>query len=1079
MKKHDLVTRAVTYAALAHANQSRKGTALPYIVHPAEAMAIAGAERGTRNYLRSFPADGSCNEGIAYWDYGFGSYAALALAVSEATGGRLLLNADDPVLPKVAAFGHDFQLMDGVAPAFADGDGVPENAAMAMGRALAPSALPASLSSYSPLAGFSENYGPFAQPCHLVALRAFVEGAPAKDAPETPLPTRTYYPDAQVLLSRDATRRFAVAVKGGHNHEQHNHNDVGSYSIALDGVLVAGDVGHEQYTGRTFSPKRYESKVLGSYGHPVPRVGGLQQPEGARFRAKVLATDWNETRDVIRLDLKDAYPTNALTRLERTLTFDRENGVCTICDDVAFAVPTTLDVPTVTVAEVTRKVSDWVFMREGRRLAVSVEVSGGAWHWEEEVWDNPNLNRPHRIAVTFDKPVSQARVIYTFRPLPPVPTTGEIVFRDCFARWTATGLNVGNAAFTRTYAAAGTDLKTLSLVSGGKEWIDAGRVGKTGDPLMVEAVAASRGVIGEKGIRLTVATRLKVRTLWIFPDVPGVLKEDPNVVDLSHWKPSDWLYDNVYGKLPHYLAGADVLRLVPRHVKATECVLQDMTDIRNELMEENSWLLMTREEPLVRSAPVLSLENTFTGDGLVFLRVAPLPHDRPDSIPDFVLAASENTDRPNRVFVASVANSYPVAELVYRGGRTGRIRALHAVQRALRPYRSGRDGQFLTNTWGDGNRDSRINADFVMKEIVAGGELGVDVIQVDDGWQYGKSINSAFLEEAKETGAWAGFRAYNPDFWKLDPIKFPQGLEPLVAAARERGIGFGLWFGPDKTADNALWKLDAETLLDFYRKHGIRYFKIDGIEMGSAKAFGNIRRMFDLLLERSSGEMTFDLDVTGAWKRPGYFGLPDIGPLFMENRYVGGKGNPLVGNYWPHFTLRNLWTLSQVIDPVRLRVELNNPLHGTENYGDDPLAPKFWRGDALFATVMCASPLGWFETSGLDPKTVAEIKPLVQVWKRERANLHGGFTIPVGVQPDGLSWTGFATEGADGKTVYALLFRELNPSADHVLELPFGNRGQPRVQVIGGAGKAALQSSNQLAVAVPERLGFIWVKLTW
>ncbi len=41
MQNHDLVTRAVIYAANGHAMQSRKGTNLPYIVHPAEAMAHA------------------------------------------------------------------------------------------------------------------------------------------------------------------------------------------------------------------------------------------------------------------------------------------------------------------------------------------------------------------------------------------------------------------------------------------------------------------------------------------------------------------------------------------------------------------------------------------------------------------------------------------------------------------------------------------------------------------------------------------------------------------------------------------------------------------------------------------------------------------------------------------------------------------------------------------------------------------------------------------------------------------------------------------------------------------------------
>lgn len=40
-ERHGLVAKAAAYAAYAHDGQSRKGSALPYIVHPMEAAAIA------------------------------------------------------------------------------------------------------------------------------------------------------------------------------------------------------------------------------------------------------------------------------------------------------------------------------------------------------------------------------------------------------------------------------------------------------------------------------------------------------------------------------------------------------------------------------------------------------------------------------------------------------------------------------------------------------------------------------------------------------------------------------------------------------------------------------------------------------------------------------------------------------------------------------------------------------------------------------------------------------------------------------------------------------------------------------
>ncbi len=670
-------------------------------------------------------------------------------------------------------------------------------------------------------------------------------------------------------------------------------------------------------------------------------------------------------------------------------------------------------------------------------------------------------------------------VLFLFACACATVSAGELEANGCFAKWSDTWLTVGNANFKRTYVAHGSDLKTSSFVRGGTEWIDSSRLGAAGGKLDVKASAARRSIVGADGLKVEIVTGGKTRTAWVFPTVTGVLMDDASIVDLSGWKASGNLYRDSFAQIPHYCRGADVLRLKPVHISVGALELVDQTDVRNELVHRREYLLMTRECPPLLTGNVFWIEDTLTGEGIAFLRFAPLPADRTRNEPDFIFAGSEGWNKDNRMWAASIANGYPMAEVVYRGGKYGRIAAFHSIQRALRGYVAGRDGMFLTNTWGDGNRDSRISEEFMMKEIAAGGELGVDVIQVDDGWQSGKSANSAFIKNRKD-GAWSNFRAANPDFWKPDAAKFPSGLTRLVSAAKEKGMGFGLWFGPDKTDDNAAWEQDADTLLAFYRDFGIRYFKVDGIETVNQKGYANQLKMFSKMLNESKGDMTFDLDVTGCQKRPGYFGLPDTGPLFLENRYIGGEGKSNGGKYWPHFTLRNLWMLSETIDPVRLRIEIANPMHGGSFYGEDPLAPKFWRGDALFASVMVGSPLGWFEISELSPKTVAEMKPLIATWKRERANLHGGLTLPVGSAPDGVAWTGFVTKGADGKSAYVLLFRELNQSDKFKLKLSSVLPGErfSKAELIGGRGEIELDDGKKLEVEKVAKLDFVWVKLT-
>jgi alpha-galactosidase len=215
----------------------------------------------------------------------------------------------------------------------------------------------------------------------------------------------------------------------------------------------------------------------------------------------------------------------------------------------------------------------------------------------------------------------------------------------------------------------------------------------------------------------------------------------------------------------------------------------------------------------------------------------------------------------------------------------------------------------------------------------------------------------------------------------------------------------------------------------------------------------------------------FDLDCT-AQVRPGLLGLMDIGPLFLENRYTK---RPV---YLPHHTLKNLWDLSHLIDPVRLRMEFNNPDTNHDNYDGSPLCHGRYRPDALFATVMAASPLAWMELSDVSEASVAAIAPLVKRWKEERARWHGGVIHPVANRPDGVAWTGFVSEAADGKGGYVLLFRELNASERFTLDLApiFGARPLTVEGVIGGRGEAKLDGAA-LSVTVPEKLDFVWVKL--
>lgn len=489
-----------------------------------------------------------------------------------------------------------------------------------------------------------------------------------------------------------------------------------------------------------------------------------------------------------------------------------------------------------------------------------------------------------------------------------------------------------------------------------------------------------------------------------------------------------------------------------------QAVLRDQTDICSELLQENHWLLHPNQAEISLDGNAFALENVLDETGTVFLKLAPLPGARVEQSDWDLRIGRDIPLELNR------ADGYQWAQIPYQNGKWGCIAALHEFQRKKRPYHPLRDGLFLSNTWGDRNRDARIRADFVAGEIEAGARLGVDIIQIDDGWQQGITANSAI----QTGGAWNGFWASDPNFWDVNRQKFPEGLAPLVQQACAKGMKFGLWFAPDSSNDGANWEKDAHAILRLHREEGVDFFKIDALKLETKVNEANLRRFFAWVARETAGKVTFDLDIT-AEKRFGYFGLIEPGPLFVENRYTDW------GRYFPHHTLRVAWQLAHWVDPVRLRLEWLNNARNADKYGESPLAPAHYSPDCLFATTMFCSPLGWFETSSLPDNYFQKAAPLIETWKAHREAIQTGTILPVGGAPDGVAWTGFVSVHAERSGGYALLFRELNQTVQWSVKMPFLTEQTSNCEILGGDGTARLEN-GVLSVEIPKKLGFVWAK---
>ncbi len=97
------------------------------------------------------------------------------------------------------------------------------------------------------------------------------------------VPECTWYPETKHFFARNGAGWF-LGAKSGHNHESHNHNDVGSFILFIDNAPILVDAGVETYSKATFSSDRYTLWTMQSCWHNLPSINGVDQSNGWKYR---------------------------------------------------------------------------------------------------------------------------------------------------------------------------------------------------------------------------------------------------------------------------------------------------------------------------------------------------------------------------------------------------------------------------------------------------------------------------------------------------------------------------------------------------------------------------------------------------------------------------------------------------------------------------------------------------------------------------------------------------------------------------------------------------------------------------
>ena len=620
---------------------------------------------------------------------------------------------------------------------------------------------------------------------------------------------------------------------------------------------------------------------------------------------------------------------------------------------------------------------------------------------------------------------------------------------ECYARLEGDTLRIGNSAVERVFVWHDGAVATARIAVKGAAPLMAdpsapdfivNRAAPAGARLDTMTVAAD-GVTPEQFLA-TVSYKagpLDVRRVYrLTPGVPAVACDtymrgtladapkggDDNAADRTNIESTEAM------KVKPVTSVLDRLRLKGAHWHGRAVEFWDVTDWNNNLLLERDFISYRRTPH--RGNILIVSDGTGESGGVVMLKEAPssssqLAYTNADFFSDFgdfsvtgtgLTAADVTPDKWTQ--------AYSTVLIPYAGGEFDALCALRSYQKTRRQLLPGRDEMVMMNTWGDRSQDAKVNETFCLAELERAARLGVTHFQIDDGWQSGKSPNSA-VAKGSFKDIWR-----NAGYWKPDSAKYPRGLRPVVERGRKLGIEVGLWFNPSVQHDFADWEKDAATLIGLYRDYGIRMFKIDGLAITSKLGEERLRAMFDSVMQATGNEVVFNLDAT-AGRRGGYHMLNRYGNIFLENRYTDW------GNYYPYHTLRNLWMLSKYVPAECLQVEFLNKWRNVDKYpSGDPFAPSRYSFDYLFAITMASQPLAWMEAANLPDEAFSTGK-LVKKYRTVQHEFHSGTILPVGDEPSGRSFTGFqsVTSPAEG---FLLLYRENTPVATATIDtwLPAG-----------------------------------------
>ena len=281
------------------------------------------------DYLVGMHDDGTCPEGMSYFTYGMLFFTGFARQLKEYTNGKIDL-MDSEKVRNIARFQHKCYLPGGNTVSFSDGERA-DRFRLGLTCYFARTIEGVEIPDISASMEFETDH------CYRfignlyddIWVQEYLDQA--TEVEEKEAEWFTLLPDAQWAVWKK--ERMGIAFKGGHNDEPHNHNDVGSFLLTVDGEVFLADLGCGEYNKEYFAPEtRYTILCNRSFGHNLPVVNGMEQREGAEFAGEYFRSPVDGK---VELSFAGAYGKNLPWKLERTVESYGQEETLTISDVIS------------------------------------------------------------------------------------------------------------------------------------------------------------------------------------------------------------------------------------------------------------------------------------------------------------------------------------------------------------------------------------------------------------------------------------------------------------------------------------------------------------------------------------------------------------------------------------------------------------------------------------------------------------------------------------------------------------------------------------------------------------------------